>query len=89
MTQLATDVTSAKNMIGPPPSQKETPLLRAWRTFFGTPLNGAISLACILLLVWLTPKLVNWFLLDATWSGTAQDCRKGAGALVTDLCSPS
>ena len=80
MTQLATDVTSAKNMIGPPPSQKETPLLRAWRTFFGTPLNCAISLACILLLVWLTPKLVNWFLLDATWSGTAQDCRKGAGA---------
>ena len=45
MTQLATDVTSAKNLIGPPPSQKETFALRLWRTFFGSALNSVITLA--------------------------------------------
>lgn len=47
---------------------------------FTGPVNILISLACIALLAWLAPPLVGWLLLDATWSGTAQDCRAGAGA---------
>ena len=80
MTQLATDFSSAKNLVGPPPSQKGTFALRVWRAFFGTPLNGAITLACVLALAWFIPKAINWLIVDATWSGTAQDCRKSAGA---------
>jgi len=80
MTQIATDFSSAKNLVGPPPSQQGGLALRTWRALFGTPLNGAISVACILILAWFIPKAVNWLILDATFSGTAQDCRKSAGA---------
>jgi general L-amino acid transport system permease protein len=47
---------------------------------FDGPLNIAISLGCIALLVWLLPPLFRWAVLDATWEGTAQTCRQNAGA---------
>ncbi|MCX8134127.1 MAG: amino acid ABC transporter permease [Roseococcus sp.] len=47
---------------------------------FDGPLNIAISLCCIALLVWLVPPLFRWAVLDATWEGTAQTCRQNAGA---------
>ncbi|WP_084602577.1 amino acid ABC transporter permease [Rubritepida flocculans] len=47
---------------------------------FNGPLNIAISLACIALLVWLVPPLFRWAVLEATWEGTAQSCRQNAGA---------
>lgn len=50
------------------------------RACFRGPLNSAISIACLALLAWLLPPFVTWALLEATWSGTAQDCRAGAGA---------
>jgi len=80
MTQLAGDIAASKELIGPPPSERNTRTLRLWRALFGTATNTAISLVCILLLVWLGPKLLNWFLLDATWTGTAKECREATGA---------
>ncbi|MBM3484162.1 MAG: amino acid ABC transporter permease [Alphaproteobacteria bacterium] len=77
MTQLAA---TAKDFVEPPPSQKDTPLLRLWRTLFGSTLNSAITVMVILALVWLVPKIVNWAILDATWTGVAADCRKASGA---------
>ncbi len=44
------------------------------------PLNIAITLACVALLVWLVPPLLRWAVLDATWSGTAAQCRAAGGA---------
>lgn len=47
---------------------------------FTGPLNIAISLACIALLAWVVPPMFRWAVLDATWSGTAAECRAAAGA---------
>ncbi len=47
---------------------------------FTGPLNIAISLACIALLAWVIPPMFRWAVLDATWSGTAAECRAAAGA---------
>ncbi len=44
------------------------------------PLNIAITLACVALLVWFVPPLLRWAILDATWSGTAAQCREAGGA---------
>ncbi len=50
------------------------------RACFTGPLNIAITLACVALLAWLVPPLLNWAVLDATWSGTAAQCREATGA---------
>ena len=44
------------------------------------PLNIVITLACVALLAWLVPPLLRWAVLDATWSGTAAQCREVGGA---------
>jgi general L-amino acid transport system permease protein len=44
------------------------------------PLNIVITLACVALLVSFVPPLVRWAVLDATWSGTAAQCREAGGA---------
>jgi general L-amino acid transport system permease protein len=44
------------------------------------PLNIAITLACVALLVSFVPPLLRWAVLDATWSGTAAQCREAGGA---------
>lgn len=54
---------------------------RRWRAgLFGTPLNTLITIATVLLLVWIIPPFVRWAILDATWVGTAADCKAGPGA---------
>ncbi|MBS7788768.1 amino acid ABC transporter permease [Roseococcus sp. SDR] len=50
------------------------------RACFNGPVNIAISLACIALLVWLVPPLFNWAVVNATWNGTAATCRENGGA---------
>lgn len=47
---------------------------------FSGPLNIAITLACLALLASVLPPLVRWAVLDATWSGTAAQCREAGGA---------
>jgi general L-amino acid transport system permease protein len=50
------------------------------RACFTGPLNILISLACLALLAWLVPPLLDWLVLSATWSGTAATCRENGGA---------
>jgi general L-amino acid transport system permease protein len=50
-----------------------------WRRTFGTVPNALITLACIALLAWLLPPLLEWAIFDATWSGTARDCQAAQG----------
>jgi general L-amino acid transport system permease protein len=73
----------ADHMIAPMPAPaaiRATFARRLLRTYFGTPLNAAITLACLALLAWLLPPLVNWLFLKATFTGTAADCRANGGA---------
>lgn len=51
-----------------------------WRGLFGSMLNSAITVATAALLAWAVPPLLRWLVFDATWSGTAQDCRASDGA---------
>lgn len=44
--------------------------------FFGTPLNAAITLACLAALWFAIPPLANWAILDANWTATAAQCRE-------------
>ncbi|WP_198376559.1 amino acid ABC transporter permease [Neoroseomonas rubea] len=50
------------------------------RACFSGPLNIAITLACLALLVAVVPPLLRWAVLDATWSGNAAACREAGGA---------
>jgi general L-amino acid transport system permease protein len=50
------------------------------RACFTGPFNFITTLACLALLAWLIPPLLNWMVLDATWTGTAAQCREATGA---------
>jgi general L-amino acid transport system permease protein len=47
---------------------------------FNTPLNAILTLVSGALLVWAAVRLGQWALWDATWTGTAAECRARAGA---------
>lgn len=47
---------------------------------FNTPLNTALTLACLFLLWLVVPPMANWLLLKASWSGSSEACREAAGA---------
>ncbi|MEI8146108.1 MAG: hypothetical protein WCH83_11650, partial [Alphaproteobacteria bacterium] len=66
--------------LAPPASVRPTLPVRLFRTYFGTPANAAITLGCVLLLAWLLPAFLSWAFINATWSGTANDCRAAGGA---------
>lgn len=51
-----------------------------WNGLFGTRLNTALTVLTLAFLVWLLPPLARWLVLDATWTGTAQDCAAASGA---------
>lgn len=53
---------------------------RIVRTYVGTPGNAVITIACVLLLAWLLPPMLNWALFEATWFGNAAACREAGGA---------
>ena len=50
------------------------------RALVGSPLNIAISLACLVVLALVAPPLVHWALLDAVWTGGPEACQGIAGA---------
>jgi general L-amino acid transport system permease protein len=65
----------------PPPAEVRpgfTGMIR--QTYFGSPLNAAITIACVAFLAWLLPPLLNWALFNATWTGNAEACRAAGGA---------
>ncbi len=40
---------------------------------FSSPLNIALTLVCVLFIIWAIPPLVRFFLIDAVWSGSDRD----------------
>ena len=59
---------------------RSAPTLRA---LVGSPLNIAITLACLVLLAATLPSLLHWALLDAAWSGGPAACKATTGACWT------
>ena len=51
-----------------------------WNGLFGTKLNTALTLLTLAFLAWIVPPLLRWLVLDAIWTGTAQDCAAASGA---------
>jgi general L-amino acid transport system permease protein len=55
-----------------------------WQTLrqglFSSPINAIVTLAVVTVLVWIAFHLGRWALVNATWSGTAQDCALNSGA---------
>jgi general L-amino acid transport system permease protein len=50
---------------------------------FATPLQGAITLALLLFVIWSLTPLVRWALINATWTGeTRSDCASGGACWV-------
>ncbi|CAM5769249.1 amino acid ABC transporter permease [Labrys miyagiensis] len=52
-----------------------------WRAgLFSSPLNTIVTLAVVAAGVWALQGLLRWALIDATWTGTADDCARSSGA---------
>ncbi len=64
----------------PPASVRPSLPVMLFRTYFGTPGNAAITIACILAILWIVPPFISWAFLNATWTGNANACREAGGA---------
>jgi general L-amino acid transport system permease protein len=65
----------------PPPTSRAG--LFGWlrANLFSNPLNVALTLVCVLFIVWAVPPLVRFFLIDAVWSGSDRDACLASPAL--------
>jgi general L-amino acid transport system permease protein len=54
--------------------------MRALQRSFATPLNAALTVIVVPVIVALAIPFTRWAFIDATWAGTAADCRAGHGA---------
>jgi len=63
-----------------PPLRLSVRLKPLWSGLFGTPLNTTLTVLTLVFLAWLLPPLARWLVIDATWSGTAQECAARSGA---------
>ena len=54
--------------------------MRALRRSFATPLNAALTVVTVPLVLAIAIPFVRWALIDATWTGTGADCRARDGA---------
>ena len=65
----------------PPPAARAGAVGWLRSNLFSSPANMALTLVCILFIVWAVPPLLRFFLIDAVWSGTDRDaCLAVAGA---------
>lgn len=55
-------------------------LARLRRSLFPTPLSGLVSLAGIALALWIGWALLQWVVVQAVFTGSAEDCRAASGA---------
>jgi general L-amino acid transport system permease protein len=63
------------------PTTKADPLGWARANLFNGWFNSALSVAILLLLVWLVPPVFQWAVVDAVWGhATPDDCKAAAGA---------
>src|SRR5947209_393585 len=87
MSDMAT-MTDAATMAGPPFYMRKDPIAPlpaprgetgavGWmrQNLFSSPLNIALTILCVLLVVWIVPPLVKFLIIDAVWDGaTRADC---------------
>ena len=57
----------------PPPSARAGPFGWLRANLFSSPANIALTLICVLLIVWVVPPLARFFVIDAVWSGADRD----------------
>ncbi|MGD0334559.1 MAG: amino acid ABC transporter permease [Xanthobacteraceae bacterium] len=57
----------------PPPAARAGALGWVRSNFLSSPANIALTLVCILFIVWAVPPLLRFFLIDAVWSGADGD----------------
>jgi general L-amino acid transport system permease protein len=81
-------MTDAATMAGPPFYMRKEPIAPlpaprgetgavGWmrQNLFSSPLNIALTILCVLLVVWIVPPLVKFLIIDAVWDGaTRADC---------------
>ena len=65
----------------PPPTSRAGPFGWLRANLFSSPLNIALTLVCVLFIVWAMPPLVRFFLIDAVWSGSDRDACLASPAL--------
>lgn len=51
-----------------------------WTVLVGDLLSASITLIAGMALIWLTPKLLSWALVNGVWSGGGEGCRDAGGA---------
>jgi len=57
----------------PPPAARAGALGWLRTNLFSSPANMALTLVCVLFMVWAVPPLLRFYLIDAVWSGTDPD----------------
>ena len=57
----------------PPPAARAGALGWLRTNLFSSPANIALTLVCVLLMIWAVPPLLRFYLIDAVWSGTDPD----------------
>ena len=57
----------------PPPAARAGALGWLRTNLFSSPANIALTLVCVLFIVWAVPPLLRFYLIDAVWSGTDPD----------------
>ena len=72
-------VPQSSSVTGVMSSSPATPERQRLRRSFATPLNAALTVAMLVLLAVVALPLLRWALLDATWTGSANECRAAEG----------
>jgi general L-amino acid transport system permease protein len=70
----------------PPPRQSDV-IWRRWN-LFGSPLNTALTLLCLLLIWLLLWPALKFLFIDAVWTGTSRDACLAAAGRPTGACWP-
>ncbi len=65
----------------PPPTARAGIFGWLRANLFSSPINIALTVICILFIVWALPPLVRFFLIDAIWSGSDRDACLASPAL--------
>ena len=65
----------------PPPIVRAGILGWLRANLFSSPINIALTLICVLFIVWAVPPLVRFFLIDAVWSGADREACLASPAL--------
>ena len=71
----------------PSPVSQRGPLVWLRTNLFSSPVSIALTVVCLLIVVWLVPPLVRFFFVDAVWSGTDREaCLPSSDNPAPGLC---